>query len=207
MCGPGEKEALMTGMRNDDSRFVNAITLAGRPRGLVVLTAVAGMLTLGAGTVLHARAGSPPPQQSGRLTIEDIGDALTSMGKNTVNNNGQVYYTVNSGRQDVQSNAIVSLSPNGNVIWMTTDLAVMPEAGNTSTTALFNLLKKNTDIGPLFFSINGRHLRLSSPVPNHGMNSGLVRDFLQQLIDTAADTKALWDPGTLAKGRGDTGTF
>jgi hypothetical protein len=150
---------------------------------------------------IHAvSAAIPQTQQGGRLTIEQLGDALSSYGKNTVNNNGQVYYSVNVSRGQWKGTVIVSLSPNKNFIWMTIDPAAMPDPGQTSAAAILNLLKKNDDIGPMFFSVNGRRLRLSSPVPNYDLTAATVKAYLQAVVDTTVNTMSLWDPAILRGG-------
>jgi hypothetical protein len=189
----------MTGLRDDVAKFVISIIRLRRQPSAPAWLAFALTLSLGASLVVRANAGTPLPQQGGRLTIEQLGDALTSLGKNTTNNNGQVYYSVNCDHGQWKGTVIVSLSPNGNFIWMTIDPVGMPDPGSTSTAALLSLLKKNTDIGPMFFSISGRRLRLSYPVPNHDMNAGMVKSYFQALVDTAVDTMPLWNAGTLAR--------
>lgn len=134
--------------------------------------------------------------QSGKLTVQQLGDALTSFGKNTVNNNGNIYYTVNCQHGAWKGTMILSLSPNGNVIWMTIDPVQMP--AHPSAAALNNLLKKNLDIGPMFFAVNGEALRISYPVPNWGLSEATLKDFVNQLISTTVDTMPLWDQKTLA---------
>jgi hypothetical protein len=156
--------------------------------------AVHTMLTLAAVLLLGCAAPSANAQQ-GKLSIQQLGDALTSYGKNTITNNGQTYYTVNCGKGQWKSSVIVSLSPNGNVIWMTIDMTQIPS--RTSTAALASLLKKNLEIGPSFFAINGNSLRLSSPVPNNNLSASTVKAYLEDLVNTAVDTMPLWDQKTL----------
>lgn len=135
-----------------------------------------------AGPRLHA--------QGSRLTVQQLGDALTDYGKNTVTSNGQTYYSINCGHGNWKSNLIVSLSPNGSVIWMTIDPIKISD--RASSAALASLLKKNTDIGPTFFSINGEWLRISSPVPNVDMNKEKVKAYVVDIVNTAVDTMPLW---------------
>ena len=164
------------------------------------LSAATLFLALSSPFMRGVNAAIPQAQQGGRLTIEQLGDALSSYGKNTVNNNGQVYYSVNVSHGQWKGTVIVSLSPNKNFIWMTIDPAAMPDPGQTSAAAILNLLKKNNDIGPMFFSISGRRLRLSSPVPNYDLTAATVKAYLQAVVDTAVDTMSLWDPATLRGG-------
>jgi hypothetical protein len=133
--------------------------------------------------------------QSGRFNIQQVGDALTSYGKNTVNDNGNTYYTVQCGHDPWKSNVVVSLSANGNVIWLDLKLVQMPT--RISPTAMSNLLKKNADLGPVFFSISGNWLRISSPLPNSSMSEAKLKAYLEQLVHLAVDNHALWDPKTL----------
>lgn len=163
--------------------------LHNRNRRALSFLLLAGALSLGSVFSLPAHA------QEGRLNIQQLGDALTSYGKNTVSNNGQTYYTVNFGHGGWHSNVVISLSPNGNIIWMTVDPAPLP--GGASAAALTNLLKKNEEIGPMFFSINGNRLRLSYPVPNNGMNAGKVKAYVEAVVNTVVDTHDLWDSKAL----------
>jgi hypothetical protein len=133
--------------------------------------------------------------QSSRFNIQQVGDALTSYGKNTVNDNGNTYYTVQCGRDPWRSNVVVSLSSNGNVIWLDLKLVQLP--ARISPTAMSNLLKKNAELGPVFFSINGNWLRISSPVANNNMSQSTLKAYLEQLIHLAVDNHDLWDSKTL----------
>lgn len=160
--------------------------LHNRNRRGVSLLLLAGALSLSGVFCLPAHA------QEGRLNLQQLGDALTSYGKNTVSNNGQTYYLVNFGHGTWHSNVVVSLSPNGSVIWMTVDPTQL--SSKTSAAALAGLLKKNTDIGPMFFSINGNDLRLSYPIPNNNMNAGKVKAYVEAVVNEVADTHDLWGP-------------
>ena len=157
-------------------------------KGLVLAFAVAGTLTMGS-LMPHAEA------QSGRFNIQQVGDALTSYGKNTSTENGQTYYSVQCGHSSWKSNVIVSLSSNENVIWLQLNLVQMPS--RISTEALSNLLKKNTDLGPVFFSIDGNWLRIASPLPNNDMSEAKLKGYLERLVNLAVDSHPLWDPKTL----------
>lgn len=139
--------------------------------------------------------GAASDAQSGRFNIQQVGDVLTSYGKNTVNDNGNTYYTVQCGHDSWKSSVMVSLSPSGNVIWLTIDLVQLPS--RLSTNAMSNLLKKNTDLGPVFFSIGGNSLRISSPLPNSDMSEKKLKAYLEQLVNLAVDNHDLWDTKTL----------
>jgi hypothetical protein len=148
------------------------------------------------GLVLVVVAGSLSAMaQSGRFNIRQVGDALTSYGKNTVNENGSTYYTVQCGHDPWRSNLVVSLSANGNVIWL--DLRLVQVPPRISPTALSNLLKKNAELGPVFFSISGNWLRISSPVANNNMSPSTLQAYLEGLVHLAVDNHDLWDPKTL----------
>ncbi len=136
--------------------------------------------------------------QSGRLNIQQLGDALSSYGKNTVNDNGHTYYTVNCGNGNWKSRVVVSLSPSENVVWMTIDPASLPD-GRISPQALANLLLKNEEIGPMFFSLDSsRKVRISYPVINNGLTGEKVKGYVKELVDMAVNTMPLWDPATLS---------
>jgi hypothetical protein len=147
------------------------------------------------GVLALATLGTAAQAQTGRFDIQQIGDALTSYGKNTVSQNGKTYYTVQCGHGGWQSNVVVSLSPNGNVIWMSLDLVPLPS--KISPTAMLDLLKKNSDLGPIFFSIGENWLRISSPVPNNNMSEARLKAYVEQLVNSAVDTHDLWNSKTL----------
>lgn len=134
--------------------------------------------------------------QSGRFNIQQVGDALTSYGKNTVNDNGKTYYSVVCGHDSWKSSVLVSLSPSANVIWLQIDLIELPS--RVSPSALANLLKKNTELGPVFFSINENWLRISSPLANNDMSEAKIKGYLERLVNLAVDNHDLWEPKVLA---------
>lgn len=140
--------------------------------------------------VLSACLPTPANAQSGRFDIQQVGDALTSYGKNTVNDNGHPYYSVVCGHDSWKS-SVVSLSSNANVIWLQLDLVELP--AHVSPAALETLLKKNTELGPLFFSISDNWLRISSPLPNNDMSEAKLKGYLSRLVDVAVDSHDLWD--------------
>jgi hypothetical protein len=144
-----------------------------------------------------APATRPSSGGGGSLTLDQLGAALDSFHKNTIDDNGNKYYSVTADTGKVKFEVLISLSPNGHVIWITSDVTPMPPAGSASATAMFNLLKKNTDIGPIFFSINGKSLRISSPIPNYNMNAEAVKSDLMDLVNTAVDSQSLWNSGAL----------
>lgn len=159
-------------------------------KSLVLAIVIVGVLTLllSLGTSAHA--------QSARFNAQQIGDALTSYGKNTVNNNGHIYYTVVCGHDSWKSSVTVSLSPNSAVIWMDLDLVEVPS--RVSPAALANLLRKNADLGPVFFSINNNWLRVSLPLPNSEMSESKLKANLEHLVNLAVDNHDVWDPRVLA---------
>ncbi|HEY4839365.1 MAG TPA: hypothetical protein VIH72_12200 [Candidatus Acidoferrales bacterium] len=134
----------------------------------------------------------------GALTVPQLGDALTPYGKNTTTNNGQTSYsiTVPSGKWKI--NVILSISPNGQVIWMTNSLTPVPDAGKVSSAALLNVLKKNRDIGPMFFEIWNGSLVMTYPVPNHDLNAAGMKSIVDDFVATVVNNASLWDPATLA---------
>lgn len=174
------------------------------PNGHSLRFACIALIALG-GTVLlrdgpgasPARAQTAAPAGSA-LTIEQIGDALDKYGKNTITQNGHTDYSLNVQRGKWNMNVIVSVSPNGRVIWMTNSLVGAPDAGAASPAALLNLLKKNYEIGPMFFSIAHGSVRISNPVPNHDLTPDGVREQVDALVATVVDTEPLWNPSTLA---------
>lgn len=147
------------------------------------------------GLVLAGSLDVAAQTQAGHFNIQQVGDALTSYGKNTVNDNGNTYYTVQCRHDSWKSSVVVSLSPNGNMIWLALDLVEMP--AKVSPSAMSNLLKKNTELGPVFFSIGGSSLRLSSPLPNNNMSEAKLKAYLEQLVNLAVDNHDLWDAKTL----------
>lgn len=135
-----------------------------------------------------------PAAPAGKLTLEQIGQALDKYGKNTLTTNGNTSYslTVTRGKYDI--NVIVSLSPNHSVIWMTTQLENIPDTSKAAPDALAKLLDRNVKIGPMFFGMVGPNhtVRLSSPVPNHDLTPQAVQDYVEALVSTVLDTEPLW---------------
>ena len=164
---------------------------------------VAGLaIALGPRAVSQTKPAGAPQQkaaasQGGALTVAQLGDALTPYGKNTSNNNGQTTYsiTVPSGKWKI--NVVLSISPNGQVIWMTNSLSQVPDAGKVSSAALLNVLKKNRDIGPMFFEIWDGSLVMTYPVPNHDLNAASMKTIVDDFVATVVNNASLWDPATL----------
>jgi hypothetical protein len=161
----------------------------------VIITGVLSFI-LCLGTAANAQSGSQSGSQSGRFNIQQVGDALTAYGKNTVNDNGNTYYSVVCGHDSWKSSVIVSLSPSANVIWLQLNLVEVPS--HASPTALANLMKKSNDLGPVFFSIDGDWLRIASPLPNYNMSEAKLKGYLENLVNAAVDSHDLWDPKVLA---------
>jgi hypothetical protein len=178
----------MNSIQTGRSKLSTPAVHPSRQIGILSVLALALVLIMGC-SAASAQA------QTGRFNTQQLGDALTSYGKNTVSNNGRTYYTVECGHGQWKSNVTVSLSPNGNVIWMDIEPAQLPD--RTSTAALANILKKNLELGPMFFSIDGRWLRLSYPVPNNDMSEAKVKAYVEAVVNTAVDTMPLWDQKTL----------
>src|ERR1700752_513709 len=153
---------------NQHHSTVSAIASDRRYKACVLSVIIMGVLSfvLCLGTNAHA-------QSSSRFNIQQIGNALTSYGKNTVNDNGNTYYSVVCGHDSWKSSVIVSLSPNGNVIWLQLNLVELPS--HPSTPALANLLKKSNDLGPTFFSLDGNWLRIATPLPNNDMSEAKLK--------------------------------
>jgi hypothetical protein len=160
-------------------------------------------IVFGPAAVSQTKAAAAPQQkpaatQGGMLTVAQLGDALTPFGKNTTSNNGQTTYsvTVPSGKWKI--NIIINISPDGSVIWMTNSLSPVPDAGKVSSAALLNVLKKNRDIGPMFFEIWNGSLVMTYPVPNHDLNAASVKSIVNDFVSTVVANASLWDPATLA---------
>jgi hypothetical protein len=136
-----------------------------------------------------------PAAGGSTLTVDQLGSALDSYGKNTSNNNGQVTYSVTVTRGTWNINVLISLSPNGKMIWMTNDATAIP--AKLSAEGLANVLKKNSDIGPAFFSITNGNLRLSQPVPNYDLTPQAIHDNVEALVSTVVDTAPLWSTDAL----------
>jgi hypothetical protein len=169
-------------------KFLSAVALAA-----VVITG----LGIAFGSIAVSQT-NPVAEQCGGLSVAQLGDALTPYGKNTMTNNGHTDYsiTVPSGKWKI--NVLLSISPDGSVIWMTNNLSQVPDAGKVSSEALLNLLKKNWDIGPMFFEIRGGHLVMTQPVPNHDLNAASMKTIVDNFVSTVVANAALWDPATLA---------
>jgi hypothetical protein len=135
-----------------------------------------------------------------QMTVDQIGQALDKYGKNSATDNGSTTFSLNVKRGKWDINVIVSLSPNGRMIWMTNHLSSVPDPGKVSSDALAKLLEKNTEIGPMFFSMVGpRHsLMLSNPVPNYDLTAESLQARVEALVATVIDTESLWNNDALA---------
>jgi hypothetical protein len=175
-------------------KFVSAVAAAA-----IVIGGLG--IAFGTNAVSQTKAGAGQAKaaggQSGALSVAQLGDALTPYGKNTTTNNGQTSYsiTVPSGKWKI--NVILSISPNGAVIWMTNSLTPVPDAGKVSSAALLNVLKKNRDIGPMFFEIWNGSLVMTYPVPNHDLNAAGMKTIVDDFVATVVNNASLWDPATL----------
>ncbi len=198
----------MLGQRNYLLAKISNLLRAVNQRRAIVGAVVAAGLCVGTTVAMRASAQDPyatKPQTAaptrsggggGSLNFEQLGAALDSFHKNTVDDNGNKYYTVTADTGKIKFDVTISLSPNGHVIWITSDITPMPKSG-ASASAMVNLLKKNNDIGPMFFSVNGDSLRISDPVPNVNMNAEVVKADLMDLVNTALDCQTLWSQGAL----------
>ena len=180
------------------SRLVRSPSVHPLRIACIALVALAGAVLIRGGPGNSPARAQTAAQTDSKLTIEQIGDALDKYGKNTITQNGKTVYSLNTHRGKWDMNVIVSLSPNGRVIWMTNQLTKVPDASTASPAALIDILKKNQEIGPMFFSINYGSLRLSNPVPNHDLTADAVRGSVEALVSTVLDTEPLWSPDTLA---------
>jgi hypothetical protein len=138
------------------------------------------------------------PATGATLTNDQLAQALASYGPNTSTTNGHTDYSITVTRGKWNINLIISLSPNGKVIWMFNSLTSMPDPTKVSAAALANVLAKNTEIGPMFFSIANGSLRLSYPVPNYELTTAGVHADVDALLSTILDTAPLWNPDALA---------
>jgi hypothetical protein len=174
---------------------------------LSVLTAaavvVAGLgITVGTIAILQTKRAtsepkSPASAQGGVLSVEQLGEILTPYGKYTTTENGRTAYSIIVPRDKWNINLIVSISANGEVIWMTNRLSQVPYAGKVSSAALLNVLRKNRDIGPMFFEIWDDSLVMSYPVPNHDLTPSSMKKIVDDFVTTVVNNAALWDPATL----------
>ena len=178
----------MIAFESKSSKFSPSTVHPSRRFGMFSMLALAVALLL-------ASATAPANAQGGAFNTQQLGDALTSYGKNTVTDNGHTEYTVRCEKDQWKSSVTISLSPNGKVIWMDIEPAQLPD--RTSAAALTSILRKNLELGPMFFSLDGHWLRLSYPVPNSDMSEAKVKAFLTAVISAAANTKPLWDQRTL----------
>src|ERR1035441_343505 len=128
------KEEAVISLESNSSKFSLSTLYPSRQRGLFSMLALAIALVLASATV-------PANAQGGAFNTQQLGDALTSYGKNTVTDNGQTEYTVRCEKGQWKSSVTISLSPNGKVIWMDIEPAQMPD--RTTAAALTSILKKN----------------------------------------------------------------
>jgi hypothetical protein len=175
------------------------------------------MLSLTSGTSTYQLAApAPAPAVStaavsapsaGRLTVDQVGEALTPLGKNSINDNGNQYFTINVKQGQTRLNVVVSLSPNGNIIWITCSVSKIPDPRRAAPEALAYLLAKNSEIGPIFFDIVPQQgmIQMSEPVANSGMTPELLRQYLGEFVETAQKTEPLWRQNVITPGAANGG--
>jgi hypothetical protein len=172
----------------------------------VVTTAVvvlAGLgISVGSIAILQSKRLAPGPKvpvaaQGGALTVGRLGEMLTQYSPYTTTENGRIAYSIIVARDKWNVNLIISISANGEVIWITNRLTQVPYAGKVSSAALLNVLRKNRDIGPMFFEIWDDSLVMSYPVPNRDLTAESLKKIVDDFVTTVVNNASLWDPATL----------
>ncbi len=169
----------------------------------MAVVVVAGLgITVGSIAILQSKRARSEPKDSaaargGALTVAHLGEMLTPYDPYTTTENGRVAYSIIVPRDKWNINLIISISANGEVIWMTNRLSQVPYAGKVSSAALLNVLRKNRDIGPMFFEIWDDSLVMSYPVPNRDLSAESMKKIVDDFVTTVVNNAALWDPATL----------
>jgi hypothetical protein len=179
-------------MRSEIVSVVTAVAVVVAGLGITV-----GSIAILQGKRVASQAKASAVANGGVLTVAELGEILNQYGAYTTTENGRTAYSIIVPRDKWNINLIISISANGEVIWMTNRLSQVPYAGKVSSAALLNVLRKNRDIGPMFFEIWDDSLVMSYPVPNHDLTAESLKKIVDDFVTTVVNNAALWDPATL----------
>jgi len=133
------------------------------------------------------------------LTHEALVAALTNMGyevETKKNDAGIPYYTLKFDRNDWSFVINVSLSTNGQYIWLNSPLGQLPEGANVVPQEKFTaLMQKNFDNGPAYFAYRpaSRRIYYLQPINNVNVTPKTLRAELDAFCKDIVDTEMLWN--------------
>lgn len=133
------------------------------------------------------------------LTHETLVATLSNMGYEVEakkNEAGIPYYSVKFDRNDWTFVINVSLSTNGQYIWLNSPLAQLPEGTNVvPQEKLTALLQKNFDTGPAYFAYRpaSRRIYYLIPITNQNVTAKTLRAELDTFCKDIQDTELLWN--------------
>jgi hypothetical protein len=133
-------------------------------------------------------------QSADAYTIENVGKALADLGfdvETLTNDKGVKYYAVKIERNGWTFNVNVSLSNNGEYVWMTAFLGKAPEGTTVPADVFTKMLNINHTYGLTFFSYRaetgGFYLRTA--MANRGLSNKVISTNLDQFLSDIQNTQ------------------
>jgi hypothetical protein len=108
-------------------------------------------------------------------------------------------FPANTGKYNVGITA--GISSNGQFLWLTSTVAMLPDSGPLPADLLEATLKANDEIGPAEFFIrtcsdcaagSKRQLRISMPLSNHELTPAIVHRAIDTITGSINDTAQVW---------------
>lgn len=172
-------------------------------RSLFLVSALAVTLSLAVLLAQQPRAAHAAPRQDPpakkanlrQLAPEDLEPLLENMGYEVEvkKNDKGVPYTVLTVKRDTWTFVItVSISGNGQKLWVVCNLLDLPE--NPEGARLARLLEENERTGPAFFSmLPTRRVLLNYAVENR-LSPTLMREHIEFVMTEVRRTEEFWNP-------------
>ena len=140
------------------------------------------------------------PATAKMLDAEDLGTMLDTMGyEYTVTESedkSTKWYNVKINRKELGGTFQVSLalSPNKKKIWGHVSVTQLNEENMANAEVLTQLLEQNATIGPNHFRLDAKtkYLYISRCTDNRGLTAVLIREHIENLVDSCVSTKDTW---------------
>ena len=158
---------------------------------------VVAVVLLVASPVASVVAQETPP--AGRVDAAGLKTLLNALGyqpRESRNEAGVEYEIVIRAADTRAITTRVTLSKDGELIWLVAWLKRVPTNRTISGNAVLGMLIENDAIGPTHFSYNEgrRWFFLNKPVVNVALTAERLRVEIAQLGATVSRTEGLWDP-------------
>lgn len=135
----------------------------------------------------------------GALTHEQLKSHLEGLGYDVTtldSTAGTPIYELNFQQRDFRYVIRVALSSDGQRLFLDAPLKILPESGSLPAERVLRLLEENSKITPMAFRYDrsGNQPYLIYNLPNAGLTPSRLRTVLGEVMQTLADTQALWNP-------------